>query len=110
MLTNMFTIGIQKSWSQHSSTDKNEWQRDIIVLLQDINSTSSQSSKTRANKVKSSSNGLTVRAEKSNPKLYKHLKDLLVEVDVFALFVSFNQLSDNICNGHHHQFSWTLVT
>lgn len=37
-------------------------------------------------------------------------EDLLVEVDVFAVFVGFNQLLDDISNGHHHQLSPAEIT
>lgn len=37
-------------------------------------------------------------------------EDLLVEVDVFAIFVGFNQLLDDISNGHHHQLSPAEIT
>ncbi len=34
----------------------------------------------------------------------------LVKVNIFSLFVSLNQLLNDICNGHHHQFCTTEVT
>lgn len=37
-------------------------------------------------------------------------EDVLVEVDVFAVFVGFNQLLDDISNGHHHQLSPAEIT
>lgn len=35
---------------------------------------------------------------------------LLVKIDVFALLVGFNQLLDDIGNGHHHQLGSAEVT
>lgn len=44
-------------------------------------------------------------------KLYVYIgEDLLVEIDVFSFFMSFNQLLDDISNGHHHQLSSAEVT
>lgn len=37
-------------------------------------------------------------------------EDLLVEINVFSLFMSFNQLLNDISNGHHHQLSSAEVT
>lgn len=43
--------------------------------------------------------------------LYVHSGgDLLVEIYVFALFMRFNQLLNDISNGHHHQLSSAEVT
>lgn len=35
---------------------------------------------------------------------------LLVKIDVFSLLVGFNQLLDDIGNGHHHQLGSAQVT
>lgn len=37
-------------------------------------------------------------------------EDLLVEIDVFAVFMGFNQLLDDISDGHHHQLGSAEVT
>ncbi len=37
-------------------------------------------------------------------------EDLLVEIDVFAVFMGFNQLLDDISDGHHHQLSPAEIT
>lgn len=36
--------------------------------------------------------------------------DLLVEIDVFAVFMGLNQLLDDIGNGHHHQLCSAEIT
>lgn len=35
---------------------------------------------------------------------------LLVEVDVFAIFMSLDQLLDDVSDGHHHQLSPAEIT
>lgn len=37
-------------------------------------------------------------------------EDLLVEIDVFAVFMGLNQLLDDISDGHHHQLSPAEIT
>lgn len=44
-------------------------------------------------------------------ELYVYIgEDLLVEIDVFAVFMSLNQLLNDIGNGHHHQLSSAEIT